>query len=124
MNIEFDEQDQVILDERIVEWNKVEGPRAGDYVIMPDGEYRRFTYDWRDNLQTTVSRVKDHYQASFYFFGSGMSFSGSLDRAIFKDMLELTPEVKDGAAWFFHHGESGAHRGVHFNVPCRVYRVR
>jgi hypothetical protein len=125
----FDERDVEIARERLAEWNELPGPRVGDWVKMLDGTVRRFTHDWGDEIQTTSASPglctvdgPDRESGSFYFHGSGMSFSGGLDRSIPKAGLVETEEVKEGRAWFFHHGHSGAHRGVHFTVPCRVFK--
>jgi len=102
------------------------GPRVGDFVHMPDGTLRRFTYDWGDGLQTTVGAAHPcNGDASFYLGRSGeASFSGSLDSTIPRDRITLTDERHAGRFWFFHHGFPGAHQGVHCDAPCRVYRVR
>jgi hypothetical protein len=117
----FDDKDVAIARERLTEWNSRPGPRVGDWVKMLDGTLRRFTHDWGTDIQTTLASGVD---ASFYFYGSCMSFSGSLDRAIPKASLVETAEIKPGNAWFFHHNSSGAGRGVYFTVPCRVFEVR
>lgn len=123
MTFRFDERDKEILDARQKEWDAIPGPRVGDFVQMPEGDYRRFAHDWGDGLQTTVKRTADHFHTSFYFGGTYMEFSGSLDPQIPKDRLQDTGLSMSGAAWFFHHGYIGAHRGVHFMVPCRIFRV-
>lgn len=115
---EFDERDAALLAERQAEWDKRTGPRVGDFVRMLDGTLRRFAYDWGVSLQTTCKG----YDASFYFFGSGMSFSGSLAPSIPRASIEDTGETMEGAAWFFHHNQPGAGRGVRFLVKCRVWR--
>jgi hypothetical protein len=120
MNPTFDERDAEILREREAEWNKRQGPRVGDFVIMPNNEVRRFTYDWGDDIQTTHPKFSG--DVSFYFSGDCMSFSGSLDHALPKSAMVDTGETRPGRAWFFHHNESGAHRGVYFWIDCRVYR--
>ncbi len=114
----FDERDEKIKQERLALWNAVKGPRVGDFVKMPDGSLRRFTHDWSDSLQTTVTFQSDE---SFYFAGPYMSFSGSLDPGISKENLTDTGEIKEGRCWFFHHGYVQAHGSVHTTVPCRVY---
>lgn len=119
MRPEFDTADQKLLDSRLLAWSRVDGPRVGDYVRMLDGTLRRFTHDWGDSIQTTHPKFSG--DASFYFAGDYMSFSGSLDSAIPKMKLIATTESKPGYAWFFHHNESRAHNGVSFQVPCRVF---
>lgn len=125
MNTTLDERDAAILAKLRAKWDTVDGARVGDYVRMLDGSLRRFTHDWGDSIQTTCG--PSHPCAgdqSFYFYGRTMSFSGSLDSAIPAQSLRDTGQVKDGSAWFFHHGEARAHNGVTVMVPCRVYEVR
>lgn len=117
----FDESDAELARKRLAVWNQIEGARVGDWVLMLDRTERRFTYDWGSELQTTC-KGPAAADASFYFYGSCMSFSGSLDRAIPRAGLVDTGELRNGSAWFFHHNQSGAHRGVYFTVPCRVFR--
>lgn len=116
----LDDRDLTIKEKRLAKWNKVEGPRVGDWCIMPDGTMRRFTYDWGDRIQTTCAGSND---ASFYFGDGYMSFSGSLDPPILKEKLIDTWTMKEGNAWFFHHNYPAASNGVYCRVPCRVYMV-
>ena len=122
--MELDERDQKILAERITKWQKLTGPRVGDFVHMPDGTLRRFTHHWGDGLQTTCGGTHPCAgNQSFYFGGEYMSFSGSLDSLIPLARIADTGECKDGSVWFFHHNHMTAHNGVHAKIPCRVYRV-
>jgi hypothetical protein len=118
---DFDERDAQLARDRLAEWDAIDGARVGDWIAMRDGTMRRFTHHWGDGLQTTVTH---HVDASFYFSGDCMSFSGSLDPTIPLADILPTSETKNGSAWFFHHGQVGAHRGVHFAVPCRVFKQR
>ena len=119
MRCSFDDRDGEILAYREAEFNRREGPRVGDAVKMPDGTVRRFNHDWGDDIQTTKGPGWD---ASFYLGKGGYAeFSGSLDHAIPKSKLTLTGETLDAPFWFFHHGEVGAHRGVHFHMKVRVF---
>lgn len=119
----FDDIDAEIARKKLAEWDKRTGPRVGDFVHMPDGTLRRFTHDWGDGIQTT-GKGEFAGDASFHFYGSCMSFSGSLDSAIPKSALVDTGETQPGRAWFFHHDHAGPHRGVYFTVPCSVYRYQ
>lgn len=125
MRPQFDELDAQILQARIAEWQRVEGPRVGDFVKLRDGSLRRFTHDWGADIQTTCG--DSHPCAAdqrYYFGGSFMEFSGSLDSAIPKHALHDTGETREGSAWFFHHDHRQAHNGVSVVVPCRVYEVQ
>lgn len=102
---------------------------------MCDGSLRRFTHDWNDSLQTTAKplnsfesrkadETKVYNSGSYYFYGTWMDFSGSLDPSIRKSELEDTGKTREGACWFFHHNHVEAHNAVHTTVPCRVYRQK
>ena len=123
MRPEFDAEDARILARREALYNQIEGPRVGDFLRV-DGGYLRFTHDWDDSIQTTV-RPKHpcHGDASFYLSDGHVSFSGSLDPAIYKNLLRDTGEKRDGSFWFFHHNSAGAGQGVYFKIPCRVFEA-
>lgn len=116
---DFDEKDIEIARGRLSTWNERQGPRVGDWVDMLDGTQRRFTHNWGDGLQTTCGNGDS---GSFYFAKGCMSYSGGLDPSIPNGQLVDTGETRLGCAWFFHHDHSGAHRGVYFKAPCRVFR--
>lgn len=112
----FDERDADILHERTKRRETRTGPRIGDFIRMLDGRLMRFSHDWGDDIQISEG-------GSFYLSeGGGLSFSGGLEPPILKSTIVDTGEQRDGWVWFFHHGVSGAHRGVRCALPCRVYR--
>lgn len=113
----LDETDNAILAEKIVARENIAGPRVGDYVSFPTGELERISHDWGEALQTSPG-------GSFFLYRNGQgSFSGGLNPATPLDKLELTHVQLPGSFWFFHHDRAGAGRGVHFEIPCRVYRT-
>jgi len=119
---QLDEQDLKILDIRIKEYDKLLGPRVGDFVRFPNDELRRFTHDWDKDIQTTcASKHPCHEDQSFYLGEGYTQFSGSLDKAILKNKLILTNEIKEGHFWFFHHHEVCAYNSVSVSAPCRVF---
>jgi hypothetical protein len=121
MRPEFDAVDAEILNKRELAFNKVSGPRVGDFLRTPEG-FLRFTHDWGDSIQTTVRPSHPcHGDESFYLSDGCASFSGSLDSAIPKEQLRDTDEKQDGSFWFFHHDFAQAHNGVHFTIACRVF---
>jgi hypothetical protein len=92
-------------------------PRVGDYVIMPDGSYERAAYVWPEGIQTCKS-------GSFHIGIGGASMSGSLNPVIpNKKFKILSEERKEGAFWFFHHGNQCASNAVGLKTGCRVFRV-
>jgi hypothetical protein len=111
-----DGKDAEILDQREGEWNSRPGPRVGDFVLIGD-RAGRFSHDWGDGMQWSEG-------GSFYLSGQFVSFSGGLNPSI--ALADLTPveETRLGSFWFFHHGCSGAARGVGARIPCRVFRAK
>lgn len=119
MQFQFDAKDDEIRAVRMAERDAIDRPRRGDYVRFPTGEVERFSNEFGTALQTSPI-----WAGSFHLHAGGVSsFSGSLNPPIPADSLTLTTERMDGKFWFFHHGETGAHRGVYFAMPCRVYET-
>lgn len=84
---------------------------------FPCGRVERFSHDWGDSFQTSPG-------GAFYLSGDSLSLScGGLNPATPKAALYLLNIEIPGSCWFFHHGRSGASRGVYFNVPCRVFQT-
>lgn len=113
-----------ILAQRLAEFDAVQGPRVGDFIRLPRKhrhhvEYTRITHDWGDTVQTGGTAG-----GSYYLYGPGLSYSGSLDRGICKAQLIPTGEAREGSVWFFNEGISGAGRGKYFSVPMRVFAIR
>lgn len=120
MNCVFDQRDQEILDEAQAGRRRLDSltslPREGDVILYPDGTTRRVAYSWHDAAQPSIGCGSVYMGPS-----GGMSFSGSLDRAIPNAQLVLDGEAA-ASVWFFHHGVSGAHRGVNATVLVRRWR--
>lgn len=108
-----------LLHNKLEERGKTIAPLVGDYLLLPYGIYTRFTHIWEDRAQTGGG------SNSFYLCSNGdCSYSGSLDSGVKLDEIELTQEVKEGEIWFFDKGISGADRGVHYAIPCRVFKPK
>ena len=113
---EFDERDAAIVAARVEALNAHEGPRVGDFVHMPDGTLRRFTYDWDDRIQTT----DPVFPSRGFYLGNGyVSYSGALDPSIPKDQLTDTGETRPGQVWVFHHDSHQRDYGVDATVDFR-----
>jgi hypothetical protein len=93
------------------------GARVGDYLLTPDGTVTRFTHAWKDSIQTGGS------EGGSYYIGQGgyLSYSGGLDPGVPTKFLRETPAFKDGWTWMFSGNHSGAHRGVYYRAPMRVF---
>jgi len=114
-NNKLDLPDQKILALRVAARSALQGPVVGDYVLFESGQLERFSHDWGDGLQTSSG-------GSFYLCATGVaSLSGPLNPFI--PLKTITPSEATllGSFWFFHHDIAGAHRGVFFDIPCRVF---
>jgi len=117
-NAHLDAKDRGILEGiKAARESYVGKPRVGDFVIMPDGTKRRCAHAWDDGMQTSGG-------GSFSVGRNGRaSMSGSLYPSQLWEYFKDTGLVEPGRFWFFHHGISGAGRGVDVYLPCRVYRL-
>lgn len=107
-----------ILASHLANFNKKTDMRVGDFVQDKIGNFRRFTHDWGDTIQTTTKEES----GSFNIDGGFCDFSGSLDSAIEKSKITFTFTYKLGRVWFFKDKLPAAHQGIDALVPCRVYR--
>lgn len=115
MNTHLDARDQELLAHASANRARLIGPRVGDYVLFASGQLERLCHDHGQGLQTAPG-------GSYHLFSSGgSSFSGGLNPTVQKRNLKLTSATLPGRFWFFHHGISGAGRGVDCEIPCRVY---
>lgn len=113
----FSNRDDDLRAKRLVRWCARVGPRVGDFVRLPCGKLQRLAHDWGDSIQTT-----DH--GSFYLYGCAHAdMSGSLDPGFARSRFRDSGQIRDGLFWFFHHDRAGAHRGVYFTMPCRIYHL-
>jgi hypothetical protein len=119
---EHSQRDFDLLAERVRKLNKREGPRVGDFVIMPDETIRRFTHDWTDSLQTTI---RQNAQGNVHLNQGGFcEFAGSLDSSLPIECIEETTETRLGRVWFFSNNIAKMHHAVHGLVSFRVYQYR
>lgn len=120
MNCVFDDIDQTILNEAQAERRRLDAltslPRTGDAIIYPDGTLCRVANSYHDASQPAL------WVGSFFVYRSGhMEYSGALTNAIPNSKFALEGYA-DVPVWFFHHGHTGAHRGVHCNINVRLWR--
>lgn len=118
--IRFDERDEVLRQQGLVYWQKAKGPRVGDYVEMPGGDLKRICELYADRFQLAEPRFGSSFHWAFWY----CSHSGGCGDVFPLDCLTDTGRHADGTVWFFHHGQSGPHRGVTCSIPCRIYRLQ
>ena len=115
--VDPDEIDHNNVTKKLILFNRSPDPRVGDYVIVPDGTYERFSYFHEGiGLQTTTG-------GSFFLGDGAASYSGGLKSVISLKNLERTRERKPGIFWAFHHNDMRAHNGIGIEAVCRVYKV-
>ena len=111
-----DDRDLKIAQERVNSFDAIIGPRVGDFVILPDGKYQRFSHEWPDQIQTCD-------EGSFYLGNGYVSMSGGLDPGYKKEQIGPTDEIKPGHFWFFHHDLACGSNSVGLIMDVRVFRV-
>lgn len=117
--IESAKKDLAIFEERLKAHESYKTPIEGHWIKKPDNTYTRLTHCWNDYVQDGGG------QGSYYLCSNGKaSYSGGLNHGAPYDMLELTEERKKGMFWIFHHGCSGASRGVDYSHACKVWRIK
>lgn len=114
----FDEKDAAILGLAIKLRAIIMQPLVGDYCVPENGDVHRIGEVLHDRVQM-ASRG-----GSFHLHDIGtMSHSGGRGDVFFKDRLLDTGITRSASAWAFHHGRSGAGRGVDVIVPVRVWEA-
>lgn len=112
------ERNMDLIHARMVARARITEPAEGDFVRLHDGRFARICHCWDDTIQTTPA-------GSYYMDRSGRcDYSGSLYPGVDRDALVATDETRTGQVWFFHHDMSGAHLGVYFDVPMRVWSLK
>jgi len=113
-----DQENQLILANRQVQLDRVEGIKVGDSVIDGDKTLRA-AHDWGDSVQLTDGT----YGASFYLSDGYVTFSGGLNPGIDKSRFIATNETRKGPVWFFSQNCVMAHNGFHTEAMFRVWRL-
>jgi hypothetical protein len=117
-DIVFDEVDAGILGFAIKWRAALQWPVVGDYCVLAGGDVRRLAYEAPSRFQVTHPAMS----GAFHLHDLGtMSYSGAFPLSVLKTSLRDTGFVRSASAWLFHHGRSGAGRGVDVIVPCRVW---
>lgn len=119
---ETQNKNQILLAQKMEQFNKRGGVRVGDFVRLPtidsrQKEYTRITHVWSETAQTG--------NGSYFIDKSGyLQYSGGLDSGLALDDLQPSEETKTGAVWFFSGDEVKAHNGVTFQAEMRVFTVK
>lgn len=116
----FDARDEELRQQGLAIWNDVAGPRVGDYVRMPSGAIERISTKTATRFQLAEPRFGASYHWAWWY----CSFSGG-HKPVLHALASLadTGNLIDGSVWVFHHGQTGAHRGVSCTIPCRLWRL-
>jgi hypothetical protein len=112
------ERNMELIRQRMAKRAAFAEPLEGDFVRLNDGRTARICHCWEDTIQTTTG-------GSYYICkGGGCEYSGTLYPGVARDSLVPTNGTQVGQVWFFHHDSAGAHLGVFFDVPMRVWALK
>jgi hypothetical protein len=115
-----DQKNIDLLNNKVAQFNTIKGARVGDYIKIDSDFYTRITHLWDDGTAQTGGGAGSQY----YISAHGLSYSGGLDSGINVKYLEPTTETKQGCVWFFDKDISGAHRGITYQIDCRVFSLK
>jgi hypothetical protein len=110
---------KAILNVRMKKYDRIAGPRVGDWLDTPAGSYR-IAHNWGDSVQPTITKGDS---GSFYLGSGFLEYSGGLGRAIPSLRIIPTEEKRNAKIWFFSGDEARANNGVSFEISFRVFRV-
>jgi len=112
-----------MLQTRLIEREKITGPRVGDWLRRLDGSESRITYVWDFDGEGAHVQDGGTVCGRFYMQPTGhLSYSGGLNPGLPESVLELTEETKDGWVWFFDRDWHAANCGVDFKITERVWK--
>jgi hypothetical protein len=106
-----------LLAKKVAEFDKIDGPRVGDFLRFPNGECCR------------IAKIDDEAfqlgNGGFFLYGKGgCEYSGGLYAVHPTGSLRPTGETKSGAIWFFNKDEPAENNGVDFSIEFRVFALR
>lgn len=116
----IDEAKQIdLIRSRVLKRREFTSLLTGDWLVW-DGALRRVAHVWftdDDEISLQLSSGGGRYYLGAW---GGCSYSGSLDPLI-KVCPTLEPVHILAPAWLFLDGYAGAHRGVDFLAPFKVW---
>jgi hypothetical protein len=109
----------IILAERMRAYDAIQGPRVGDWLDTPKGQFR-IAYRMTDAVQPTMYTAEENQG---FYLGGAISYSGSLDEPVQLDRLQPTEEKRAALVWFFSENDVRAHNSVYQKADFRVFRL-
>ena len=119
-------ENEAILAMRIGAFDKIEGPRVGDWLDFLDGTSARIAHHWGDAVQPASGNgdTGSFYLGSSFYLGGGLlSYSGGLEPGIRVERLTFVEKYRSGRLWFFDRDYHRAGGAVHFKAQFRVFNV-
>jgi len=107
-----------ILAARIAVYDKIDGPRIGDYMEFPDGKTFRIAHDWGDAASLQVAAAIPGASISAW---DRCPTAADLRRPSSRHGLRLQSVIARGASGSSVRTLPGPGRGVHFQAQFRVF---
>ena len=108
-----------ILAECMRAYDAIQGPRVGDWIDTPKGQFR-IALRSTDSVQPTMYTAEENQ--GFYLDGT-ISYSGSLGEPVQLDRLQPTEEKRAALVWIFSENDVRAHNSVYQKADFRVFRL-
>lgn len=99
-------------------WEAFHGqpPQESEWVKIGE-EFQRIGYVW--SQEGDVTEFQPCKNGSHYLCNGHGSFSGSFEDVVKMKLVHVGWKLAH--FWKFYGGSSGAHRGVYFSIPTRVF---
>jgi hypothetical protein len=108
-----------ILAECMRAYDAIQGPRVGDWIDTPKGQFR-IALRSKDSVQPTMYTAEENHG---FYLGGAISYSGSLGEPVQLDRLQPTEEKRTAPVWIFSENDVRAHNSVYLQADFRIFRL-
>ena len=109
----------IILAERMRDYDAIQGPRVGDWLDTPKGQFR-IALCSKDTIQPTMYTAEENQG---FYLGGAISYSGSLGEPVQLSRMYDSGEKRAALVWFFSENDVRAHNSVYQKADFRIFRL-
>ena len=108
-----------ILAERMRAYDAIQGPRVGDWLDTPKGQFR-IAHRLTDAVQPTMYTAEENHG---FYLGGAISYSGSLGEPVQLSRMYDSGEKRAASVWIFSENDVRAHNSVYLKADFRIFRL-